>query len=193
MGKFLSNIFQWKTFTSLWDDSGFFYWCARKTREIFPTGVSYTAKHFLIGGRSFVHNIIHLPVLRLKQPIATQQERKMFFSRELSTHLLFSPSTVNWVALFKTLNQVFQFSSLFVPFSLFFPSFFPFFSTTHRASVFKASASRGAKNSRWWKFSLFGWEKRKKKRGNIFLSNIEKKASDALVKNITMIMIDDET
>src|SRR5690349_25120757 len=43
-----------------------------------------TAKHFLIGGRSFVHKIIHLPVLRSQQRIETQQERNMLFSRGAS-------------------------------------------------------------------------------------------------------------
>lgn len=54
--------------------------------KIFHRCTFVRTKHFLIGGRSFVHKTIHLPVRRSEQPIKTQQERK-HFSHVGFTHL----------------------------------------------------------------------------------------------------------
>lgn len=127
-----------------------------------------TAKHFLIGGRSFVHKIIHLPVLRSQQPIETQQERKCF-SHVGFTHLL---PPVNWVALFKILNQVFQFAFpvMFVP-------------------SFPLHTDWASKRFRQLRLTMKISARRLGKR-KIFQ---RKKKQETLVKNITMIMIDDGT
>lgn len=96
----------------------------------FPRCV-HTAKHFLIGGRSFVYKpstyLCRTPSnARTANRNAAGEEN--IFSR--GHHPPFPP--VNWVALFKTLNQVFfQFLLPFMP-SL-------FFSTTHSQAQAAAS------------------------------------------------------
>lgn len=73
----------------LWDESTLLV-C--ELRNIYrSSGMSTREKHFLIGGRSFIRNIIHLPVLWLKQPIAEQQERKNVFLTWASPTFFFRP------------------------------------------------------------------------------------------------------
>lgn len=162
----------WEIFTalSLWEVERDVVVCEKSYR--FPC--VYTAEHFLIGGRSFVHNIIHLPVQTERQPIETQQERK-YFSHVGITHLLCFPSNVKIELRSSKLSTRFF---NFTPVRAFFPS--------HTANELQAAASDDEIFLSSW---LLAGKKDLKKKEKKFSSTTR----ETLVKNITMIMIDDET
>lgn len=149
-----------------------------------PVLRSYTAETFSHRWAQFrLYKIIHLPVRRPAQPIGAQQERKMFFSR--GHHPPFSPPTSNRklsCALQKLSTRFFNF-----------PPVRAFFFSSCSTQPHRSGICVSEQKTQWWKFFALAGKGKKRRRGEKRKSFQQQKKWLARKKNITMIMIDDET